>query len=146
MKLSLGPNHKFPCSSNCDFIGINTNFAVHVVQNCENLPSRSHNENSLKNELLDNLLQPQLSQALLERTNLQANLFINLRTIPRTDSTITRLSQSLQDMTPPGDRTESTLRESQTRSHTKTKTSTAKTWSLYRYQAYHENHLSKSGR
>ena len=34
---------------------------------CENLPSHSHSENSLKNELLDNLVQPQLSQALLER-------------------------------------------------------------------------------
>ena len=34
---------------------------------CENLPSHSHSENSLKSELLDNLLQPQLSQALLER-------------------------------------------------------------------------------
>ena len=37
---------------------------------CENLPSHSHSENSLRNELLDNLLHPQLSQALLktERT------------------------------------------------------------------------------
>ena len=34
---------------------------------CEKLPSHSHSENSLKNKLLDNLLQPQLSQALLER-------------------------------------------------------------------------------
>ena len=34
---------------------------------CENLQSHSHSENSLKNELLDNLLQPQLSQVLLER-------------------------------------------------------------------------------
>ena len=34
---------------------------------CENLPAQSHSENSLKNELLDNLLQPQLSPALLER-------------------------------------------------------------------------------
>ena len=33
----------------------------------EKLTSHSHSENSLKNELLDNLLQPQLSQALLER-------------------------------------------------------------------------------
>ena len=33
----------------------------------ENLPSHSHSENNLKNEFLDNLLQPQLSQALLER-------------------------------------------------------------------------------
>ena len=34
---------------------------------CEDLPSHSRSENSLKNELLDNLFQPQLSQALLER-------------------------------------------------------------------------------
>ena len=34
---------------------------------CEDLPSHSYSKNSLKNELLDNLLQPHLSQALLER-------------------------------------------------------------------------------
>ena len=34
---------------------------------CENLPSHSHSENSLKNELLDNLLQQQLSQAVLKK-------------------------------------------------------------------------------
>ena len=34
---------------------------------CENLLSHSHSENSLKIELLDNILQPQLSQALPER-------------------------------------------------------------------------------
>ena len=34
---------------------------------CKDLPSHCLSENSLKNELLDNLLQPQLSQALLER-------------------------------------------------------------------------------
>ena len=34
---------------------------------CKDHPSHSHSENSLKNELLDNLLQAQLSQALLER-------------------------------------------------------------------------------
>ena len=51
LKLGLYRNkHKFCCS----------NF-------CKDLPSHSHSENSLKNELLDNLLQPQLSQALLER-------------------------------------------------------------------------------
>ena len=33
----------------------------------KDLPSHSHSENSLKNGLLDKLLQPQLSQALLER-------------------------------------------------------------------------------
>ena len=34
---------------------------------CENLPSHSHSENCLKNETLDNLLQPQKSQAFLEK-------------------------------------------------------------------------------
>ena len=34
---------------------------------CKVLPSHSHSENSLKNQLLDNLLRPQLSHALLER-------------------------------------------------------------------------------
>ena len=33
----------------------------------KDLPSHSHSENHLKNQLLDNLLRPQLSQALLER-------------------------------------------------------------------------------
>ena len=33
----------------------------------KDLPSHSHSKNSLKNKLLDNLLQPQISQALLER-------------------------------------------------------------------------------
>ena len=51
LKLGLYRNkHKFCCS----------NF-------CRDLTPHSHSENSLKNELLDNLLQPQLSQALLER-------------------------------------------------------------------------------
>ena len=34
---------------------------------CRDLPSHSHVENNLKNQLLDNLLRPQLSHALLER-------------------------------------------------------------------------------
>ena len=34
---------------------------------CEDLPSHSHSENNLKNQLLDNLLRPQLSHGLLER-------------------------------------------------------------------------------
>ena len=34
---------------------------------CKDLPSHSHSENNLKNQLLDNLLRPQLSHALLER-------------------------------------------------------------------------------
>ena len=34
---------------------------------CKDLPSHSHSENSLKNQLLDNLVRPQLSHALLER-------------------------------------------------------------------------------
>ena len=80
-------------------------------QFCENLPSHSHSENSLKNELF--LLQSAsitiIPSSLKNRTNLQINLFLNLRNLPRTDSTVTRLSQSLQVGTPSRDRTESTL-------------------------------------
>ena len=36
-------------------------------QFCRDLPSHSHSENNLKNQLLDNLLPTQISQALLER-------------------------------------------------------------------------------
>ena len=42
---------------------------------CENLPSHSHSDNSLKNELLDNLFQPQLSQALLERERIFKQIY-----------------------------------------------------------------------
>ena len=42
---------------------------------CENLPSHSHSENSLKNELLDHLLQPHLSQALLERERIFKQIY-----------------------------------------------------------------------
>ena len=34
---------------------------------CKDLPSHSHSENNVKNQLLDKLLRPQLSQTLLER-------------------------------------------------------------------------------
>ena len=51
LKLGLYRNkHKICCS---DF--------------CKDLPPHSHSENNLKNQLLDNLLRPQLSHALLER-------------------------------------------------------------------------------
>ena len=51
MKLGLYRNkHKFWCS-----------------EFCQDLPSNSHSKNNLKNQLLDNLLRPQLSQSLQER-------------------------------------------------------------------------------
>ena len=51
LKLGLYRNkHKLCCS---DF--------------CKDLPPHSHSENNLKNQLLDNILRPQLSHALLER-------------------------------------------------------------------------------
>ena len=109
---------------------------------CENLPSHFHSENSLKKEMLHNLLEPQLSQALLERE--RTNIILNRRTMPRTDSKVTRLSQSLQIVTPSRDRRGSTLRKSQTRTYTQPETSTAKTWTIYRYQAHYEHHLSNS--
>ena len=71
----------------------------------KDLPSHSNSENSLKNELLDNLLQPQLSQALIER---ERN-FKQIYSSTFADCTIPRLSQSIQAGTPPRDRTESTL-------------------------------------
>ena len=114
---------------------------------CKDLPPHSHSENSLKNELLDNLLQPQLSQALLykDRTFKQI-CSSNLECCREQTARITRLSQSIQAGTPLRDRIESTLRKSKTRPHTQPKTSSAKTWTLYRYQAYHEYHLSNSRR
>ena len=51
LKLGLYRNKHKLCSSNF----------------CKDLPSHSHSDNSLKNEILDNLLQPQISHALLER-------------------------------------------------------------------------------
>ena len=42
---------------------------------CEDLHSHSHSENSLKNELLDNLLPPQFYQALLERERTSKQIF-----------------------------------------------------------------------
>ena len=65
MKLSSGQNHKCLGHSSWDFIG--KKHKLRCSKFCENLPSHSHSENSLKNELLDKLLQPQLPQALLER-------------------------------------------------------------------------------
>ena len=51
LKLGLYRNkHKFCCS-----------------EFCKDLPSHSHSENNLKNQLLDNLLRPQFSHTLLER-------------------------------------------------------------------------------
>ena len=52
MSLKLGPyriKHKLCCS-----------------EFCKDLPSHAHRKNNLKNQLLDNLLRPQLSHALLE--------------------------------------------------------------------------------
>ena len=48
-----------------EFTATNINFVVLIF--CKDLPSHSHSENSLKNHLLDNLLRPQISHALLER-------------------------------------------------------------------------------
>ena len=60
----MGTNRKTLCPSNWDFIGINK---ICFLNFCGDLPPHSHSENNLKNELLDNLFQLQLSQALLER-------------------------------------------------------------------------------
>ena len=65
MKLFLGPNHKsIPMSLKVELYRNKHKFCCSNF--CKDLPSQSQSKNSLKNELLDNLLQPQLSQALLE--------------------------------------------------------------------------------
>ena len=129
MKLSLGPKHKFLCPSSWDFIGINTNFAVQIFVKTSLLiliartVQRKNCWTTYFNRIYHKLFR--------KGTNLLTDLFLNLRTMPRTDSTITCLLQSLQAGRPPRDRTECALRKSQTRHHWKPKTSTAKTWTLY---------------
>ena len=49
-----------------DFTATNINHKLCCSDFCKDLPSHSHRENNLKNQLLDNLLRPQLSHALLE--------------------------------------------------------------------------------
>ena len=72
MKLFLGQNHKFLSLK----LGLYRNrHKLCCSKFCENLSSHSHSENSLKNELLDNLLQPQLSQALLERERIFKHVY-----------------------------------------------------------------------
>ena len=57
-------NPKSQCLWRLDSIATNKNFAAHY---CKDLQPLSHSENSLKNQLLDNLLRRQLPQSLLER-------------------------------------------------------------------------------
>ena len=64
MSLKLGPcgNKDKLCCSTCR----------------KDLPSYSHNDNNLKNELLDSLLQPHLSQAPLERERIFKQIFSSI--------------------------------------------------------------------
>ena len=73
MKLSLGPNHNFLCQSSWDFIERNTKFAVQIFVKTSLLILIART--ALKNELLDNLLQPQMSQALLERERTSKQIY-----------------------------------------------------------------------
>ena len=86
---------------------------------CENLPSHSHGENSLTNELLDNLLQPQLSQALLERERIFKQSYSLSLERCREQTARSHAYHNCFKLRPPRDRTESTLRKSQTRPHLK---------------------------
>ena len=68
----MGPN-QFPMSLELGFY--RNKHKLCCSSFCRDLPSHSHSENSLKNELLDNLLQPQVSQALLERERTFKQIF-----------------------------------------------------------------------
>ena len=73
MKLSSGLNRRFLCPSSWDLIRNKHQLCCSNI--CRDLPPHSHCENSVKNAFMDNLLQPQLYQALLERERTSKQIF-----------------------------------------------------------------------
>ena len=64
-EIAFGTNSQIPMSLK---LGLYRNkHKLCCFEICKYLPSHSHSENNLKNQLIDNLLRPQLSHALLER-------------------------------------------------------------------------------
>ena len=64
-EIVFGTKHQIPMSLK---LGLYRNkHKLCCSESCKDLPSHSHRKNNLKNQLLDNLLRPQLSHALLER-------------------------------------------------------------------------------
>ena len=144
MKLSLGPNHKFLCPSSWDFIEKSTNFAVltSVKTSLLTLIART----AWRTNCWPTYFNRNHHKPSWKKKHLRADLLIYFSTMPRTDRTITRLSQLLQTGTQPRSGTVSTLRNSQTKFYSKPESSTTKVWTLYRCQACHEYHLSNSRR
>ena len=64
MKLFLEPHRKVSMSLELGLYRTKNKLCCFTF--CKDLPSHSHSKNNWKNKLLDNLLQPQISQALLE--------------------------------------------------------------------------------
>ena len=111
---------------------------------CKYLPSHSHSENDLKNELLDNLLQPQLSQALLERERTFKKICSSTFERCRERTARSHALQSLQTGTPPSRWAVSTLQKEQTRPYTEPETLTTKAWTFYRHQVFNKYYLPNS--
>ena len=101
---------------------------------CKDLPSHSHSENNLKNQLLDNLLRPTFTRAPGTRTRFQKDLFCHFRKMPRTNSPIACLPKSIQTGTTLRNRTKSPLGKSSPRSLQEPETSTKTTWTFYSYK------------
>ena len=68
-KSFLVPNHRPLCLSKWDFTQtyVTNKHKLCCSEFCTDLPTHTYDENSTKNELLQKLLRPQLSQALLDR-------------------------------------------------------------------------------
>ena len=64
-EIVFGTKPQIPMSLKLDLY--RSNHKLCCSEFCKDLPSLSHSENNMKNQLLDNLLKSQLSQALLER-------------------------------------------------------------------------------
>ena len=144
MKLFLGPKHKSLCPSSWEFIELNTNCIV--LLSVKTSPPTLIARTTWRTRKWTTYLTAIIPSPPRKRTNLQTNLFIYFRTVPRRNRTVTRRSQSLQTGTPPRNRTESTLRKSQTRTHTQPVTSTATAWTFYHHQKCDKHHLSNSRR
>ena len=64
-EIPFGTKPQFPMSSKLGLY--RNNYKLCCPEFCKDLRSHSHSENNLKNQLLDNLLRPQFSHALLKR-------------------------------------------------------------------------------
>ena len=130
LKLGLYRNkHKLYCSKFCD-----------------NLPSHSHSEHSLKNYLLDNLLQPQLSRALLERKRTFKQIYSSTFERCRKQTTRSHAHRNRFKLRRHLEIGQKLLYENHKQDLTRSQKLQQHNMDLFCHQGYHEYHLSNSGR